>query len=172
MGQAFPVIARLTNSFSAVLVGMRKDDAGTEQVVVLDPLSAEIDLIAVDRERFETRWSGQVLLLKAGRATAAAAGEEFGFGWFIDQVVALKPLFMQVAVIAMVLHVLTFVSAVFTMIVLDKVVTFRSEDTLHVLFAGVMFAMLFQGVLSYVRSLLLLLYSPAVAWTRSLQRAF
>lgn len=155
-GQAFPIIARLTNGFSVVLVGMRKDDEGTEKVMVLDPLSADIELIAVDKERFESRWSGRVLLVRASKSAEDQSREEFGFGWFIDQVMALKPLFGQVAIIALVLHVLTFVPAVFTMIVLDKVVTFRSEDTLHVLFAGVMFAMIFQSVLGYVRSVLLL----------------
>jgi len=155
-GQAFPIIARLSNGFSVVLVGVRKDEAGTEQVMVLDPLSAEIELIPVERERFMTRWSGRVVLVRSSKSAEAQAEEQFGFGWFIDQVMALKPIFMQVALIAMVLHVLTFVPAIFTMIVLDKVVTFRSEDTLHVLFAGVMFAMIFQGVLGYVRSILLL----------------
>ncbi len=155
-GQAFPVIARLSNGFSVVLVGMKKDDAGQEQVMVLDPLSAEIELIPVDRERFEARWSGRVILIRSARNAEDPASEKFGFGWFVDQVMALKPLFMQVGLIALVLHVLTFVPAIFTMIVLDKVVTFHSEDTLHVLFAGVMFAMLFQGVLGYVRSTLLL----------------
>jgi len=155
-GRAFPIIARLANGFSVVLVGMRKDDAGREQVMVLDPMSANIELMPLDKERFEARWLGRVVLVRASKNAEARAEEEFGFGWFIDQVVALKPLFMQVALIALVLHVLTFVPAIFTMIVLDKVVTFRSEDTLHVLFAGVMFAMLFQAVLGYVRSVLLL----------------
>lgn len=155
-GQAFPVIARLNNGFSVVLVGMRKDDGGAEQVMVLDPLSADIELIPVDKERFESRWSGRVALVRSSKSADAQGKEEFGFGWFIDQVMELKPLFGQVAIIALVLHVLTFVPAIFTMIVLDKVVTFRSEDTLHVLFGGVMFAMVFQSVLGYVRSILLL----------------
>src|SRR5438034_2268600 len=154
-GQAFPMIARLKNGFSVVLVGIETDAQGAKRAVVLDPLAADIELLRVERERFEGSWAGRVVLLKA--SGAVAAGEErFGFGWFLDEIARMRGLFGQVGMIALVLHVLAFVPPVFTMIVLDKVITFRSEDTLHVLFAGVVIAIAFNSVLGYVRSVLLL----------------
>jgi subfamily B ATP-binding cassette protein HlyB/CyaB len=154
-GQAFPMIARLKNGFSVVLVGLKQDAAGAERAIVLDPLAADIELLQIERSRFEASWAGRVVLLKAGGGVAE--GEEtFGFGWFLDEIGRMRGLFGQVGVIALILHVLAFVPPLFTMIVLDKVITFRTEDTLHVLFAGVVIAILFNAVLGYVRSVLLL----------------
>jgi ATP-binding cassette subfamily B protein len=154
-GQAFPMIARLKNGFSVVLVGIKADAEGGERAVVLDPLATDIELLQIERSRFEASWAARVVLLKA--SGAAAAGEErFGFGWFVDEIVRMRGLFAQVGLIALVLHVLAFVPPIFTMIVLDKVITFHSEDTLHVLFAGVVVAILFNSGLGYVRSVLLL----------------
>jgi ATP-binding cassette, subfamily B, bacterial HlyB/CyaB len=154
-GQAFPMIARLKNGFSVVVVGIKTDaEGGGERAVVLDPLATDIELLQIERERFESSWAGRMVLVKAG---AAAQGEEtFGFGWFLDEIGKMRGMFGQVAGIALILHILAFVPPIFTMIVLDKVVTFRSEDTLHVLFAGVVIAIVFNAVLGYVRSLLLL----------------
>jgi ATP-binding cassette, subfamily B, bacterial HlyB/CyaB len=149
-GQTFPMIARLKNGFSVVLVGIRDGAA-----IVLDPLAPDIELLQVERTRFEQSWAGRVVLLKPGEG--AAEGEEnFGFGWFLDEIARMKSVFGQVGLIALILHVLAFVPPIFTMIVLDKVITFRSEDTLHVLFVGVVLAIVFNAVLGYVRSLLLL----------------
>lgn len=156
--QAYPMIARLNNGFSVVLVGLQRDEAGVEQMMVVDPLSTDIELIAVERDKFETAWSGRVQLIRASETGAGAGGREnpFGFGWFIDEIGGMKGLFGQVGMIAMVLHVLTFVPPIFTMIVLDKVIQYHSEDTLHVLFTGVMAALVFNALLGYVRSALLL----------------
>ena len=51
-GQAFPMIARLKNGFSVVLVGIETDAQGAKRAVVLDPLAADIELLRVERERF------------------------------------------------------------------------------------------------------------------------
>jgi ATP-binding cassette subfamily B protein len=154
-GEAFPVIARLKNGFSVVVVGTRKTSEG-EFAQVLDPLSAQIELIQVPKAKFEENWAGRVVFLKRSKAIAEEGEESFGFGWFGEEIGRMKAIFWQVALIALILHVLAFVPAIFSMVVFDKVVTFRSEDTLHVLFAGVLIAMVFQGILGYLRSILLL----------------
>ncbi|HYD55876.1 MAG TPA: peptidase domain-containing ABC transporter [Burkholderiales bacterium] len=153
-GQVFPMIARLRNGFSVVLVGVKSDREKGERAIVLDPLAADIELLEVERARFEASWAGRAVLVKAG--SQSEAEERFGFGWFLDEIGRMRGMFGQVGAIATILHVLAFVPPLFTMIVLDKIVTFRSEDTLHVLFAGVVMAIVFNSVLGYVRSLLLL----------------
>jgi subfamily B ATP-binding cassette protein HlyB/CyaB len=155
-GEALPCIARLKNGFSVVVVKFRVSDEGTEEVMVLDPLSAQVELVAVPKDKFSTSWSGRVTWLKRSRDHQSEAQEEFGLGWFVDEIGRMKGIFGQVALIALLLHIFAFVPAIFSMIIFDKVVTFHSEDTLHVLFAGVLMALLFNGVLGYLRSLLLL----------------
>jgi ATP-binding cassette, subfamily B, bacterial HlyB/CyaB len=155
-GDALPCIARLKNGFSVVVAKARSNEDGTQNIMVLDPLSAQVELIAVPREKFESSWSGRVTWLKRTKGSASEAEESFGLGWFVSEIGRMKGLFGQVAAIALMLHLLAFVPAIFSMIVFDKVVTFRSEDTLHVLFVGVLMALVFNGILGYLRSLLLL----------------
>ena len=155
-GEALPCIARLKNGFSVVIVKFRVGADGTEDVMVIDPLSAQVELIAVPKDKFSANWSGRVTWLKRSREHQSDAQENFGLTWFVDEIGRMKGIFWQIAMIALLLHILGFVPAIFSMVVFDKVVTFRSEDTLHVLFAGVVMALLFNGVLGYLRSLLLL----------------
>ncbi|MFO1318237.1 MAG: peptidase domain-containing ABC transporter [Burkholderiales bacterium] len=155
LGDTFPVIARLKNGFSVVVVGVRDGEQG-EQVLVLDPLSPQVELLTVARETFVEAWSGSLLFVRRARTATEATEREFDFGWFVDEIGRMKGLFGQVALIALTLHLLAFVPAVFSMIVFDKVVTYRSLDTLNVLFAGVIVALVFNGVLGYLRTALLL----------------
>ena len=155
-GEALPVVARLKNGFSVVIVNVRKSESEGEQAMVLDPLSPQIELIPVPREKFEASWSGRVILLKRTKGMAEQSEENFGLGWFAAEIGRMKGLFGQVALIALILHVLAFVPAIFSMVVFDKVVVFHSEDTLHVLFVGVMLSLVFNAILGYLRSLLLL----------------
>ena len=152
---AFPVIARLKSGFCVVLAGIRKGENGSEEVQVLDPLSDQIEILSVPRQRFEERFTGTVLLTRAG-GVAGEMSAEFGFGWFIGELKRHRQLFVQVLLIATFINALAFVPSFFSMIVLDKVVTFHTENTLNVLFFGVVIALIFNGFLGYLRSVLLL----------------
>ena len=151
---SYPLIARLKNGFTVVLVGARRGAAGDE-MLVLDPMSAQAELLPVPRERFEERYGGRVVLTRTA-ARGAAGDRPFGIGWFAAEILRNRALFTQVLAIALLLHVLAFVPAFFAMTVFDRVVTFQVEDTLHVLFAGVVLALGFNAILGYLRSLLLL----------------
>lgn len=155
LGDSLPVIARLNNGFSVLVVGIREGEQG-QHVMVLDPLSEHVELIAVPRHRFEESWSGSVVFVRRDRAAREESERSFGFGWFLDEFGRMKGLFGQVLLIALALHLLAFVPAIFSMVVFDKVVTYKSIDTLNVLFVGVIIALVFNGVLGYLRSVLLL----------------
>ena len=152
---AFPVIARLKSGFCVVLAGLRKGTDGGDEAQVLDPLSEQVELLSVPRARFEDRYAGTVLLARAGGAAGEAAAD-FGFAWFIGELKRHRQLLTQVLLIATFLNAIAFVPSFFSMIVLDKVVTFHTENTLHVLFVGVVIALVFNAFLGYLRSLLLL----------------
>ncbi|MGE0720031.1 MAG: cysteine peptidase family C39 domain-containing protein, partial [Alphaproteobacteria bacterium] len=67
LGDSLPVIARLNNGFSVLVVGIREGEQG-QHVMVLDPLSEHVELIAVPRHRFEESWSGSVVFVRRDRA--------------------------------------------------------------------------------------------------------
>ncbi len=154
---AFPMVARLKNGFSVVLTGMRDAGQPHECIQLLDPLAAQVELLSVPRSRFEAAWTGSVCLLSRAQTTAAGQAQEtFGWHWFWHEVVAQRRIFLHVVLVALVLHVLAFAPAVFSQMVFDKVIAYRAEDTLNVLFVAVLLSLLLGGVLGTVRSLLLL----------------
>jgi ATP-binding cassette, subfamily B, bacterial HlyB/CyaB len=156
---AFPMVARLNNGFSVVLTGLRQSEGADESIQLLDPLAAEVELLSVPRQKFEAAWTGGVCLFsrasEAG-ATSASGANSFGWPWFWQEVLAQKRVFGHVILVALILHLLAFAPALFSQIVFDKVLVYRAEDTLHVLFGGILLALIFGGVLGLVRSLLLL----------------
>ncbi|PXF28712.1 hypothetical protein WH50_24795 [Pokkaliibacter plantistimulans] len=151
---ALPLIARLRNGLSVLVVNVRHVD-GEEQVQILDPLSADVALTWLPRERFEQAYTGQALLLKRDESREQASAR-FGWHWFVAEIGQQRGLFTQVILLALFLQVLAFTPAIFTQVVFDKVITYHNLDTLHVLFAGVLIALLFNALFGGLRSLLLL----------------
>jgi subfamily B ATP-binding cassette protein HlyB/CyaB len=148
---AFPVIAILKNG-NAVIV---REVGPTGTVVVLDPLAQQVDLLNLTRERFESAWGGSVVLIK--RAPSGEAQERrFGLRWFIPELLSQKAAVIDVVAAASMLHVLALALPIFFQIVIDKVLVHEGLSTLTVLGTGILIAILFDGVLSFLRSFLLL----------------
>ncbi|QNM98298.1 peptidase domain-containing ABC transporter [Chitinimonas koreensis] len=151
----YPALVKLRNGFFVLVVAMRGGDAAAVQV--LDPLAAQAELVWIDRERFEHAYAGQAMLIKPRELHAGNPAETpFGWRWFANEMALQKPVFVQVIVVALALQILAFAPAIFSQVVFDKVITYGSLDTLHVLFAGVVMALLFNGLFGGIRSLLLL----------------
>lgn len=153
VGKAFPVLARLKNGNTVVLSGYRVRDEG-DVVQVLDPLADRAELMDVDEARFTSAWSGEVILLKRD---ASWRNEErpFGLGWFLPEILRHKLIFTQIAVAALFMHLLALAVPIYIQISLDKVIGNQSVDTLIVLSAGVLLALVFNSVIEFLRGLLL-----------------
>ncbi len=78
----FPLVARLTNGNSVVLLGLRLDADGAK-VRVADPLATAPGSFEVDREHFEKRFAGEVVLAEprlshSGLRALALVGRHHG----------------------------------------------------------------------------------------------
>jgi len=153
--KSFPAVARLTNHRSVVVVNVRRNGDGQEEVMVLDPMVEQAALIPVPIDRFNEKWTGSLVLVDR-KAAQVEEAERFGFSWFLSELAATKGVLGQVALIAIILHVLNFVAPMFSMVVLDKVISNGTLDTLHVLFTGAVLAVVIQSLISYLRTMLLL----------------
>ena len=80
----------------------------------------------------------------------------FGFRWFIPELFRERRLFVDVAIAAVLLYALGLVIPVFFQLVIDKVLVHESFTTLYVLSAGVVGALLFDSIFSFLRRYLLL----------------
>lgn len=147
----FPILARLNNGNSVIVVGALEDD----RLAILDPLENMGAVLALTRDQFATRWQGAVLLLKR-KVSLTDINQPFGLRWFIPEILRQKIAFRDIAIAAIVLQLLALASPIFFQLVIDKVLVHQSASTLWVLGVGILIAMVFEAIFGYLRQILLL----------------
>ena len=149
----FPLIARRSDGHSVIVAGVPKLD-GPAQVAILDPLAGTAIQLVGEAE-FCRDWQGEAIMLKRHHGLLDA-NQPFGLRWFIPEIMRQSNAFRDVAVCAIMLHFLSLGTAIFTQLVLDKVLTHESYSTLAVLTVGVIGVILFEAAFSFMRSYLML----------------
>ena len=111
---------------------------------------------------FESQFAGHVVLF-APRAKAPADADpalpekrEFGFKWFIPELLKHKQIWRDVLLASLAIQLMALATPVFTQIVIDKVVVHRTLSTLWVIAIGMIIFMVFSGAMTWVRQYLVL----------------
>jgi ATP-binding cassette subfamily B protein len=159
MGQAYPAIARLDNGNYVILVGMRQtqapDGGAVEQIALFDPLADRRDFFFLTKSEFESAWKGETILAK--RVFSLLDSEQpFSLRWFLPEIVRQWPSFIDVAVAAAFIYLLAMVVPIFFQIVIDKVLVNNAMATLQVMTVGIAIALVFDALLNFLRSYLLI----------------
>ena len=102
-------------------------------------------------DAFAAQWSGQLILVTS-RAALAGALAKFDFSWFIPSLVKYRQLFAQVLVVSLFLQLFALISPLFFQVVMDKVLVHRGVSTLDVLVIGLVVVVLFESVLTTLRT--------------------
>ena len=123
-------------------------------ITIFDPLSNSPTPLVVSKERLCDRWQGTVLLLKRSYKITDR-DRPFGFLWFFAEIIRERGICRDVAIAGIVLHMLGFATPLFFQILVDKVLVHESYATLYVLGAGIIAALLFEFVFTYLRRFLL-----------------
>jgi len=155
LADAFPAIVRLKNGHFVVVVGVKRAEEGNG-IAVLDPLAKPPGVIfLVPEAAFAESWGGEIVLLKR-EYKLFDEDQPFGLRWFFPELARQKGLLRDVAIAALTLHLLALAVPIFIQLVIDKVVVHRGISTLYVLTGGVIFALVFDAVFSFLRQYLLL----------------
>jgi ATP-binding cassette subfamily B protein len=149
----FPLIARMKDGNSMIVVGVNTDGGGT--LALLDPAADLAAVIMLDVHAFSARWSGEAVFLKRLHADGAVR-QPFGLRWFLPEIMLQKKVFRDIAIAALAMHILALASPIFFQLVIDKVLVHHSIATLWVLAAGMLIALVFEAVFGYMRQLLTL----------------
>ena len=149
----FPLLARLKDGNSMIVVGARGDDGGV--LAVLDPLGDLGAVKMLDPAAFAALWSGEVLFLKR-TSKLSDTRQPFGLRWFIPEILQQKAAFRDIAIAAMAMNILGLASPIFFQLVIDKVLVHHSVSTLWVLAAGIAIALLFESTFGFMRQILTL----------------
>lgn len=149
----FPLLARMRDGNSMIVVGARSDDGGV--LAVLDPMGDLSAVKMLDPAAFAALWSGEVLFLKR-TSKLTDARQPFGLRWFIPEILLQKAAFRDIAIAAMAMNILGLASPIFFQLVIDKVLVHHSVSTLWVLAAGIGIALLFESTFGFMRQILTL----------------
>jgi subfamily B ATP-binding cassette protein HlyB/CyaB len=87
---------------------------------------------------------------------ARAQQKEFGFQWFLPELLKHKSVWRDVLCASLVIQILALATPLFTQVVIDKVVVHRTLSTLIVIGLGLAVFMIFTGALTWVRQYLVL----------------
>ncbi|BBE73781.1 toxin RTX-I translocation ATP-binding protein [Pleomorphomonas sp. SM30] len=149
LGEAYPVLLRLTDGSTLIAEGFVRNDR-VEAVMVRDPAAPTAPMVAVDAVRLGALWDGETVFLRR-RHDVTAEDRPFGLGWMAGMVLRERRLFRDVAIAALVLSVLTLVPPFLYMIVIDKVLVHHRTETLLATFGVVLVVLGFETVLGYLR---------------------
>ena len=158
-GKAVPYIAIKKNGKYAVICGFRNHPENGVEAAILDPDSEQYNtpdrFLFLTEEMFRKEYSGKFVLLKK---IYKLTDEEqpFSLRWFIPEFLKNKGIFGQIALMVVILTIFSLIIPLFFQIVVDKVLINQAYNTLNVLGIGILVAVIFNALVSYVRSYLLL----------------
>jgi ATP-binding cassette, subfamily B, bacterial HlyB/CyaB len=91
-----------------------------------------------------------------GGPSDSAARKDFGFGWFIPELIKHKRIFRDILLASLAIQLMALATPLFTQAIIDKVIVHQTHSTLMVVaFALVMF-MLFSTVMGWLRQYLVI----------------
>lgn len=157
--KGFPAMARLENGNFVIIVGLRtvegEDGKPLEQVAVFDPLADQTGFVFLTQAQFEKSWKGETILAKRAYSLLDK-NQPFSLKWFLPEMFKQRTAFVDVAVAALFIHFIALVVPLYFQIVIDKVLTNYAVSTLQVLTVGICIALIFDAILGFLRSYLLL----------------
>lgn len=156
----FPLIARLLNGTSVIVVGATRDALG--QIAILNPLADRADeVLQLGKEAFCKLWRGEVLLLKRLNEFVDTT-PKFGLRWFLPEIMKQRAALRDIALAAIAMHFLALASPIFFQLVIDKVLVHQSIATLWTLGIGIVIALAFDALLGFLRQLVTLAASNKI----------
>jgi ATP-binding cassette subfamily B protein len=152
----FPFIGLLKDGKAVIVVGVRAGGEGAEgEVAVLNPQIPQAAVHYLNRDTFTDLWSNHVIFLKRSHALTDPQ-QPFSLRWFIPEILKQRAAFRDIAIAAIALTVLSMASPIFFQLVIDKVLVHQSSSTLWVLAVGMLIALTFESIISYMRQLIML----------------
>lgn len=120
-----------------------------EKILIHDPRAQRPEMISA--EQLQARWSGELTLVRS-QVSLTADLSKFDFTWFIPAIVKYRKLLGEVLLVSFVLQIFSLLTPLFFQVVMDKVLVHHGLTTLDVIAIGLLGIMLFETVLSGLRS--------------------
>ncbi|MGV3653815.1 MAG: type I secretion system permease/ATPase [Noviherbaspirillum sp.] len=143
-----PALARHRDGGFFIL--LRIDANGPQrQFLVHDPVAGHPETIS--EQALAERWTGELILLTTRTAVTGELAR-FDFSWFVPAIVKYRGLLCQVLAVSLALQGFALVTPLFFQVVMDKVLVHRGFSTLDVVAAGLLVVVLFEAILTALRT--------------------
>ena len=107
--------------------------------------------IILNKEQFNERYSGQVILV-ASRASIFGQLAKFDFTWFIPAVIKYRRIFLEVLGVSVIIQLFALITPMFFQVVMDKVLVHRGFSTLDVITIALLVVTIFDVILGGLRT--------------------
>lgn len=96
-------------------------------------------------------WTGQLIFFTS-KASYAGEMAKFDFSWFIPAIIKYRTLLAEILLVSFVLQIIGLITPLFFQVVMDKVLVNHAMKTLNVIAIGLIVAIVFEAVLSGIRT--------------------
>lgn len=104
----------------------------------------------------------KIFVILFGKLKTITRNGNFGFIWIINEALRHSSVFVQIAVISVILNFLAMGLPIYTQIVIDKVLSHNNMSTLIVVTVGVLVVMVFDMTFSVTRQLLMMMVTNKI----------
>ncbi len=139
-----PCLMQWRDSFALVV------ESNENGVTLADP---KLGWLEVEPEEFEKEYPDGLNLILVDRTTATPE-QKFDFTWFLPALRRYKSTLLQVLLASFVVQLFTLANPLLIQVIIDKVISQRSLDTLQVLGLALVAVTIFEGVLGSLRTFL------------------
>lgn len=150
-----PFLVRVKSGAWFVVARITSATDNEPMVYLFNPLVPEASAFPISRAEFTDHWTGEIVLVKR-IYKLADENRPFSLGWFVPEFWRQRSLLRSVAAAALAMHVLALAVPIFFQIVIDRVLVYLSISTLTVMTVGVIAAISFDAVFSWLRGYLIL----------------
>ncbi|ONG42661.1 hypothetical protein BKE38_29210 [Pseudoroseomonas deserti] len=161
LGTAYPALATRRDGSWFILVHVMAAADGAKLAAILDPRDEAAGVQLVTREAFLAEWSGRLVVARRANKVTDE-NQRFGLRWFLPEIIRHRRLFQGVAIAAIMANLISFAIPLLFQVLIDKVITHHSYQTLTVVVAVFVLLTVFDGLFSYARQRLMLLASNKI----------
>ena len=135
--------------FIAVRFGYEQGDKTKPRIITQQPGNPEVKILTMP-EFFEL-WSGEFIFC-ISKMNFMRDLKKFDFSWFIPAIVKYRKMLLEVLVISFVMQLIGLATPLGFQVVMDKVLVNHAMKTLNVVAFGLLCAVIFENVLSGIRT--------------------
>ena len=157
----FPCVALLRDGTARIIINCARDKDGMIEFQSIDPLDPTNKVKIEKLDEFQQKWKGSIYVISQ-ETGVFSQNRRFDWTWFIPELYRFKGLLFLTFIAAILTNILGLAPIVFIQISLDKVLNYGAVSTLYILVLGVSAALIFNGILGYVRDYVINFISTSI----------